>query len=149
MVQVSNKFNMTSKKVFTCARVYMCVYKPVHACISVYTCVAWLYTSENYTCTALSTYGESPIFHIYFIITKGSNSFKIAYKISNHHDFWLDFWFLYFDFWFPHWFLISKMVSYLYSLTLYKWLLARSLSTASWSQGKPESYFRLLTILPP
>ena len=56
-------------KAFMCACMYVrtCMYKPVHVCISVYMRVAWLYTSENYTQTALSTYGDS---YPYVVITK-------------------------------------------------------------------------------
>ena len=37
-------------------------------------------------------------------IPRGMTPLKIAYEISNHHNFWL-------DFWFPSWFLISKLIS--------------------------------------
>ena len=42
---------------------------------------------------------------------RGMTPLKMAYEISNHHDFRLDFWFLNFDLWFPSWFLISKLIS--------------------------------------
>ena len=59
--------------------------------------------------------GSAKLFYCMSPYPKDMTLSKIAYEISNQHDFWLDllflsfdFWFPSFDFWFPNWFLILR-----------------------------------------